>query len=107
MVPFNGLRFVFGISPPLISLATLGSFPPGEAGWWLRYTLPLNESDSVSHLGREDDILPCGGGRILAGTIQMLLFPPQKRHRAGQGRSWIRTIRRALLKKEKFLWKNC
>ena len=58
LVPFIEVHSMTNISPPLISLASQDSFPPGEAGGWLRDVLPFNAYSASSHLGREDDILP-------------------------------------------------
>ena len=69
---------LFGIFPAEWYV-TAKTFPQGKL-LWLRYVLPFNAPGLLSNLGREDDVLPYRDG------AKMYLFPPQKRHRAGQGR---------------------
>ena len=131
MAPFNGLHSVLEISPPLISRPAAASFPPGEAGGWLRRVSPFNVPGLLSNLGRASVASPTVVGNFgwhhSTGRVKMLLFlprertgrvravaglvkiqraslktfrfPPRKRHRAGQGRGWIRKSPKGVSKK--------
>ena len=53
---------------------SLRGAPPRGKLLWLRDILPFNRPGLLPNLGREDDILPYGGWRLLVGIIQRTAF---------------------------------
>ncbi len=101
--PFNELHSVIKMSPPLISRPAAASFPPGEAGGWLRRVSPFNVPGLLSNLGREADSLPYSGGEFWMAPFnrarQNVIVSTAGTNRAGQGRGWIRKSPKGVSKK--------
>mgnify|MGYP004458281505 CR=1 FL=1 len=104
--PFNELHSVIKMSPPLISRPAAASFPPGEAGGWLRRVSPFNVPGLLSNLGRASVASPTVVGNFgwhhSTGRVKMLLFLPRERTGRVRAVAGLVKIQRASLKTFRF-----